>query len=447
MRNQHSQAGIPLLREALTAFSSLDSFRRRRERCKDYTFGRQWNDYIYVDGHHITEEEYILSEGNIPLKNNLIRHIVRNIVGVFRSKLADTFEAYPEGIKRLAKANSLYETYSRGMEEFLISGMTVHKKWVGVRNGKSGIWTDHVSPASFFFNSSARDPSGRDFSTVGQLHDVDPGELLEAFADSPTTYRELMGQIQFAGGRPVRIVELWRREHRARRIVHNPAEASLIFMEEDEWERRPDLHSLPNRWVLQEIWRVYFISAEGRIIKSSDSPYPDGSHPYVFKAYPFLDGEIHSLVGDTIDQQRYTNRLITMYDWIMRASAKGVLLLPQGAVRPEEIENVVRQWSRFNGVIMYDANMGVPEPRQVNGVGNHQGISELLQIQLKMMEDVSGVSDALRGKAASSGMSGALFNQQTENSLTSLLDIFDTFASFIDQCAAKDSLLLSALKR
>ena len=45
----------------------------------------------------------------------------------------------------------------------------------------------------------------------------------------------------------------------------------------------------------------------------------------MFKAYPFIDGEIHSFVADVIDQQRYTNRLITLNDWVIRASAKGVL--------------------------------------------------------------------------------------------------------------------------
>ena len=59
------------------------------------------------------------------------------------------------------------------------------------------------------------------------------------------------------------------------------------------------------------------------------------------------------------------------------------------------------------------------------------GIGELLDIQMKMMEDVSGVSGALQGRVESQGMSGTLYNQQTENSLTSLRDILETFDSFI----------------
>ncbi len=44
-----------------------------------------------------------------------------------------------------------------------------------------------------------------------------------------------------------------------------------------------------------------------------------------------------------IDQQRYANRLITLYDWVMRASAKGVLLLPEGSVEPENLREVADQ--------------------------------------------------------------------------------------------------------
>ena len=76
-------------------------------------------------------------------------------------------------------------------------------------------------------------------------------------------------------------------------------------------------------------WHYHFITPDGQVIREGASPYSHGGHPYVFKAYPFIDGEIHSFVSDIIDQQKVTNRLISMYDWILRASAKGVLLFPE----------------------------------------------------------------------------------------------------------------------
>ena len=65
---------------------NMDTFRRDRDRCKRYTYGDQWGDVIDVDGHRIKESEYIRSQGKAPLKNNLIRRLVKNVLGVFRSQ-------------------------------------------------------------------------------------------------------------------------------------------------------------------------------------------------------------------------------------------------------------------------------------------------------------------------------------------------------------------------
>lgn len=90
--------GIPLLEEAMQNWQSLSEFRRERTRNKNYTFGRQWCDVISVNGRRMTEYDYIVSEGSLPLKNNLIRRIVRNVVGVFRRQLAEKIEGWSESL-------------------------------------------------------------------------------------------------------------------------------------------------------------------------------------------------------------------------------------------------------------------------------------------------------------------------------------------------------------
>lgn len=190
------------------------------------------------------------------------------------------------------------------------------------------------------------------------------------------------------------------------------------------------------------MWRYYFFTDDGKVLLSGNSPYPLGGHPYVIKCYPFLDGEIQSFVGDLIDQQKYTNRLITLYDWVIRASAKGVLLLPEGAVDPGDMKAVADQWGRFNGVIVYKADPLRPEPRQINSNLSNLGISELLEIQLKMMEDVSGVNGILQGNTNGGNVSGALYNSQTTNAMYSLSDLLETYKGFIKESAAKDMIFM-----
>ena len=419
-----------ILTEALACRQRLAAFRAERRRNKDYVFGRQWNDIITVNGQRITEREYIISEGNIPLQNNLIRRIVRNVLGVFRSRLKTQMESWTPGQLAFADRNCLPELFPRVMEEYLISGMAVCRRWSGERDGVCADWIDAVSPEAFFFDSSCGDLRGWDVQMLGQFHDVTPGEWCDAFVRTPEDYRRLRERIRSGGRAALRVVEVWRQERRPRCLFHDRSRGVLRVVEAPGCG--PAAQSLPpgrlTEPFLDKVWRFYFLDMEGNVLREGDSPYRSG-HPYVFKAYPFLDGEIHSFVHDIIDQQRYANRLITLYDWVMRASAKGVLMLPEGCVDAGDIQDVADQWGRFNGVIVYKPSAG--EPHQVSASANHAGIGELLDIQLKMLEDVSGVNGALQGNVATASMSGTLYNQQTQNSLTSLADLLDSFLSFV----------------
>ena len=355
-----------------------------------------------VDGRRITEEQYIREQGSAPLKNNLIRRIVRNVLGVFRNNYSIPTYAdlgLPGGNdERLAllyaksvTANALGELYARVLEEYLIGGMAVVRMRYRRDGNESRVFTDMVRPDSFFFNSDATDPRGWDITMIGEIHTL-TDEQMESFTEGRNPY----------GGK---ITEIW-------------------YLKEGEWHYR-------------------FADEGDRSVREGVSPYPGRIHPYVMKAYPFIDGEIHSFVADCIDQQRYINRLITLNDWIIRSSAKGVLLFPEGAIPDDlELEDIADQWSRFNGVIRYRARTGVPMPQQVSSNTGNIGISELLEVQLKMMEDVSGVNSALQGQLSSGAVSGTLYEQQTRQALTGLADIMEGFRTFMLESARRDVALL-----
>ena len=75
-----------VLWQAQQYWLAMETYRRDRERNKNYTYGRQWEDYICVDGKRMKEEDYIIRQGNVPLKNNLIRRMVQAVLGVYRSQ-------------------------------------------------------------------------------------------------------------------------------------------------------------------------------------------------------------------------------------------------------------------------------------------------------------------------------------------------------------------------
>lgn len=373
------------MEKALQYWAELQPYRSERLRCKNYTYGDQWKDIITADGdRRITEEQYIREQGSAPLKNNLIRRIVRNVLGVFRNNYSiPKFEelriregadsrTLRDRYRRSVIENSLEEIYSRVLEEYLIGGMAVVRKRFSLDNGGS-VFTDIVRPDSFFFNTDAVDPRGWDIHTIGEIHSTPSG----------------------------RVYEIWHKEN-------------------GEWSYR-------------------FVGEDGSTLLHDISPWPGAGHPYVMKAYPFIDGEIHSFVADCLDQQRYINRLITLNDWIIRASAKGVLLFPESAIPDDlELEDIAAQWSLYNGVIRYKAKTGIPVPQQLSTNSTNIGISELLEVQLKMMEDVSGVNSALQGQITGGNVSGTLYEQQTRHALTGLADIMEGFKTFMLESARKD---------
>ena len=486
-----------VLMEAQHYWNQMEDFRKDRERNKRYTYGFQWDDKICVDGKTMTEEEYIKSQGNVPLKNNLIRRLVKSVLGVYRSQSKEpTCTARDRDEQKLGETmstilqcnmqlNRMTEVYARTMEEFLISGFIVHRKSYGWRNGKEDCWTDYVQPNNFFIDNNMRDFRGWDVSVLGEIHDISFGQLCEQFATSPEEYRKLREIYKWAAKKEYivscaerfgysrlenhdflftsepgrcRVIEVWRKEQKPRWRCHDYQNGDIfkidvedyqrcVVAENEERKRMAKAVGMPEEevplikadWFVDDYWYFYYLSPFGDILKEGETPYEHDSHPYVFKAYPFIDGEIHSFVADVIDQQRYTNRLITLYDWIMRASAKGVLMMPDDCL-PDgvSIDDIAESWTEFNGVIVYKPSKSGHVPEQVANNSTNIGIAELLNMQLKFFEDISGVTGALQGKPGFSGESAAHYQQQTQNATTTLLDLLECFSGFVVDGAYKD---------
>lgn len=485
-----------VLMEAQRAWDNMSRFRRERERNKRYTYGYQWDDIITVDGKTMSEQEYIKSQGNVPLKNNIIRRLVRTILGVYRSQSKEpTCTARDRDEQKLGETmstilqcnmqlNRMSDMYARTMEEFLISGFVVHRKWFGWRNDKCDCWTDYVQPNNFFIDNNMRDFRGWDVSLLGEVHDISFETLCRQFADTPQDFQRLKHIYNLAHSRATiaqncnnfgysridnydflftsdptrcRIIEVWRKESKPRYRCHDYNNGDIFKIEVEDYDElvlqenqrrmqqgleagmdKDDIPLIQAKWFMDDYWYYYYLTPFGQILKEGETPYAHKGHPYVFKAYPFIDGEIHSFVADVIDQQRYVNRLITMYDWIMRATAKGVLIFPEDALpKGMDLNDIADEWARFNGVIVI--RKGAKQlPQQIANNATNIGINELLNLQLKLVEDISGVNGSLQGKPGYSGMSAALYSQQTQNATVSLLDLLDSFSGFVIDGAYKD---------
>ena len=490
--------GLDIINEAQNYWYRMTSFRRRRQRCKDYAYGRQWGDVVCIDGEMMTEEEYITRQGRTPLKNNLIRRLITQIIGVYRNQAKEPIcTARDREEQRLGETmtvllqynmqvNNMTELLARSLEEFLISGLIVHSKRFKVRDGKADCWTEYVNPNNIIIDTNMKDFRAWDLSFIGEIHDLSRDELIAQFAHTPEDLDTLTNiyalqndQRQFSawladefGERAkidpsffaplvsgvYRVFEIWRKESKPRYRVFDPQkgevykieEADYAMMVEAENLRRieeaslmgyelSDTPLLRSEWFIDTVWWYYYITPFGDILREGESPYEHKSYPYVIKPYPFIDGEIHSLTANIVDQQRYINRLIILYDWILSSSAKGVLMFPEEALPSGmSLEDIANEWSRFNGVITIKAKAGAPLPQQISNNSTNIGINELLGMQMRLFDDISGVHGALQGKPGNSGISAALYAQQVQQSSTNLIDVLDSFSSFIVEGAKKD---------
>lgn len=459
-----------VLEAAHQAWVRMAPVRQRRRRYVRYTYGDQWSDPVTDrNGNIVTEGEAATTGGRRPLTNNLIRRLVKTVVGRYRMTVEEerNRQTKDERISAWRLRNETDELDPRTLEEFLISGIAVHHISRERRVKGSGVWIDPVPPESFFINA-VRDPRCSDMELVGRLLDLSPVELVMRFSGGDRNkalglrklYASLRDASSVCGADTIgnstaagegsffhapagrcRVVEAWTLETREHWRCHDPLEATFRHIDAgtvphaetiNRKRRKEGLPEIKTRWEIRTVWHCRMLAPDGSVLDEFDSPLRGGEPPFAVKLYPLVDGDVHSLVEDVLDQQRYVNTLITMMDRMMGTAAKGVLLFPYGC-KPDNItwEEVARRWADPGGIIPFKQSMGA-EPHQVVTPMCDIGARDMLQTQISLFEDVSGVSNALMGKVSGSGVGVDRFESEVRNATTAVLDLIRTFTHFVN---------------
>lgn len=456
-----------VLEAAHKAWVAMADFRKRRERFMRYTFGNQWADLV-VDtmGRTMTEAEMIRRAGGNPLTNNLIRRTVKTVVGRYR-RGAEVHRHAKKGagadVSYWKRFNSAEELDARTFEEFLISGMAIQRMGFDTRHGKAGLWIDIVDPAKFFI-SGVRDVRGIDAEMVGCIRDMSIEEVCMRYAGGNSQrvkkLKRIYGERDGADSFPLsgpdrgedffrapegrcRVIEVWNIELRDKLRVHDPMNATMKWVEKTDADRLKSRncerikHRQPAcRWKEETValWHCRIMAADGTVLKESEHAIDnEGMHPFAVKLYPLVDGDVHPLVEDVIDQQRHVNRLITTMDRMMTTAAKGVLMFPvRSKVDGMDWDDIARIWADPGGVLPYRPD-DQAQPHQVVTPVSEMGAADMLKTQIKMFEDVSGVSDALMGRqAASAGVGADRYTLEIENATVAVEDLMRAFGHFIE---------------
>ena len=458
-----------MLEAAPSAWARMAPVRARRRRYARYTYGDQWSDPVRRrNGTVTTEGEKASAAGHTPLTNNLIRRLVKAVVGRWRMEQSEKKENGVADSKgetgRWREFNGLDELDARTLEEFLISGMAIHHVAREKRPAGEGVWADNVAPDAFFINA-VRDSRCTDMELIGRLLDMSIGEVVMRFSRGDRQRALRLRRLYSAldGASPMspsdtladttdgesffharsgrcRVIEAWTLECRESLRCHDPLAATMSIVatsheealrRENARRRRRNLPMVESRWEMTTAWHCRMLAPDGTVLDEFDSPLEGGVPPFAVKLYPMVDGDVHSLVEDVIDQQRYVNRLISLMDRMMGTAAKGVLLYPTGC-KPDgqKWEEVTRMWADPGGVIPYRPYQGT-EPHQVVTPVADIGARDMLQTQMKMFEEVSGVTGAMMGKAGNGVVGVDRYESEVRNASISVCDLMRTFSDFI----------------
>jgi hypothetical protein len=211
----------------------------------------------------------------------------------------------------------------------------------------------------------------------------------------------------------------------------------LYFIDPEKYEKE---NLITYKWAIETYWYYRYMSPDGYILEEGKSPYWNGSesfHPFVFKPYPFIDGEFHPFISEIIPSQEYFNYYMVALDFYIRNAAKGVLMIDEESLSDKmNLEEIADQYVRSNGVILYTSKKRGEKPMTSTASSIPGGFDYIIQLSRSMVDDVSGVQPALQGKGQSSE-SGVLYQAKMTQASYSILDLLKTFDSFLEQVAMK----------
>ena len=189
---------------------------------------------------------------------------------------------------------------------------------------------------------------------------------------------------------------------------------------------------------IEELWYYRMISPNGYLLDEGVSPYRvvrDGFsfyyHPYVFLAYPCIQGEVRSFVDRLIDRQRQYNHDNIMLDFIIMNSSKGALAIDEDALSDKmDIDDIADNYVKADGIIVYTSKNGGNAPTSVVNRSLPAGIEMILQRDRELVSAQSNVQPALQGASPTAGTSAKRYLAEQQSSAVGVADYVASFNNF-----------------
>lgn len=484
-----------LLLRCRDMYDRLSSLRARMLRATNYSFGRQWEDYITdpdspYSRQLIREEDYIKRQGKVPLKYNIMGKSRKAVVGLYRNQKSQPVAvAHDRDEQRLGEMmtiamqyayqiNDVPELNARLLESCFCTGLFVRSCYFryNYERQMSDVFIQNENPYMIFFNSDVHDTLLRDLSLIGAIRDMPMQDLIAAFARSENDVHLLADE--YAAVHPdtasarrtlsrdkarrttdfftpddpslCRVYEIWTRESQRCLYCHDTALGEESFrplsdrqaIDEENARRIQQMLSLgypasqasliEYSWHLRTYWYVRYLTPLGHCIMEGESPFAHGSHPFTLGAYPMINGEIFSPSEELIDIQRIINRTLSQIDFMRQNGAKNTLMVDIDAV-PDHMtySDFASEYTRNGSVLFYKAKPGVPLPQQLRSASVAAGDIDVIRLYLQLNEEISGLSGALKGESPRTGTPASLYAQEAQNSSNNIADFIGWFTTCV----------------
>lgn len=501
---RYADDNLTLLWRCARDWDAMDYLRKEHSRNLRYKNGDQWSDTVPDPDHPhrtIREDALISRSGKVPLKHNYIQQYIRNIHGQLLSSPTQTVvyarsrddqplgEMLTNALQACHQLNRIRKIDINVVEELCLTGIACAKVRYGywsTKNRTDGK-IDLVNINRLFFNADIEDPRLTDIRRIGELHDYTFDDLVRNFAtcrEDVQALREIYGichdhtklenlyenhasrlqNLNFLYTNDLgkyRVIEVWERLGRWVLYIHDYADGTEeiyteLTMQEVEAINAsrieqgmaagiaPDTVKLIYaREQYEYYWRVKYLTPNGYCIKETESPYAHEEHPYVLAAMPVIDGRFKAVLSDVIDIQRYINRLLTLLDFIIGASAKGLLMVPQECIPDDmDIQDFAREYVKTNGVILIKKGAYDKLPKQISMNDTNIGAWEMFAQEMNIMQQISGLNGAVQGQVPRANTPSSLYAQQAQNSMMNFVVLFENYNMF---CEERDEKLLKVL--
>ena len=401
-----TKESLDILTYAGQCKDAMLSYCIQADRSADYYKGKQWGDRVEIRDKcgcvkSVTEEDYIKSQGRPALKHNLIRPIVRNVIGQFRdAPYKSVVYSSDEGGQNAAdqmsvklndvlRFNDSVERDAREYESFLVTGAAIYITGYAYDPvlGQPMPFFRSIDYHRYFQNPDAVDIGGKDVHFCGDFIDIPIEEVKSLYAHNraqeqaleaiysrgnyslPVMYGAFVEANPAAKtflGTPYddncRVIRVCRQEGFWDIAVQDYADASFEVYSTREFpdkEAEIEAEIMRRKKIAADIgvdyddpysqlkivyekkyvrrWVYYHLTPWGHVLWEAENPYNHNGHCYVVKFYPLFQGQAYGMVYDLIDQQRMVNRMLINLDFAMSASQQGVLIVDEDSI-PDDLD-------------------------------------------------------------------------------------------------------------